>query len=76
LLSSIEQDREFQIDVTITNLQSDALLDFLEKIVKLHYLGSLTAAVEDLMRRAVVDEEFVTAHITGILPEKGLRLDQ
>jgi hypothetical protein len=66
LLSSIEQEGEFQINVTIKNLQSDALLDFLEKIVKRHYLGSLTVAVEDLMRKAIIDEEFVTAHMTSI----------
>jgi len=64
-LSSTEQTGEFQVDLTIRSLQSDALLDFLEKIVKPHYLGILTAAVEDLMRKAVFDEEFVTAHVDG-----------
>ena len=65
LLSSVKQPSEFQVEVTLRQLKSDALLSFLERIVKPHYLGSLTAAVEDLMRNAVADEEFVTAYLNG-----------
>lgn len=62
LLSALKRTGEFQVDVTIRSLKSDILLDFLDRIVKPYYLGSLAAAIEDLMRKTAADEEFVAAH--------------
>jgi len=61
LLSALKRTGEFQVDVTIRSLKSDILLDFLDRIVKPYYLGSLAAAIEDLMRKTAADEEFVAA---------------
>jgi hypothetical protein len=50
------------VELTISNIPSNLLLDFLQKIVKPYYSGSLCRATEDLMQKAIAEQEFVFAH--------------
>ena len=55
------------VELTVSNIPSNLLSDFLQKIVKPYYYGSLSRATEDLMQRAIVEQEFVLAHTRGSL---------
>ena len=50
------------VDLTLSHIPSSLLADFLEKIVKPYYSGSLSKAAKDLMQKAVAEQEFVLKH--------------
>jgi hypothetical protein len=59
-------EEDFQIDLTLHDVPAGLVAEFAEKIVKLYYAGNLNAAVQDLMSKALSEQEFVHAHITHI----------
>jgi uncharacterized protein (DUF2164 family) len=54
------------VDLTFHNFPASLLLEFTEKIVHLYYNGNLNAAVQDLIRKALQEQDFVHSHITHI----------
>jgi hypothetical protein len=63
-LSVLSEDFEddFLVDVTLRNIPSSLLREFLEKIVSPYYNGSLNKAAKDLMQKAVTEQNLVLAH--------------
>ena len=54
------------LDLTLHNMPAKILAEFAEKIVHLYYRGSLNAAIQDLMHKALEEQDFVLSHITHI----------
>jgi len=57
---------ELLLDLTLHNLPASMLSEFTQKIVKTYYRGSLNAAIQDLMQKALAEEDTVLSHITNI----------
>ena len=54
------------LDLTLHNMPATILSEFAEKIVHPYYQGSLNAAIQDLMHKAIEEQDFVLSHITHI----------
>jgi hypothetical protein len=50
------------VDLTFHDVPANLLKEFAVQVVKPYYLGNLSEALKDLMRKAVVDQEFVQSH--------------
>lgn len=59
------------VDLTVHHLPASVLMEFAEKIVRPYYAGNLNNAIQDLINKALAEQEFIHAHITHIkVPEK------
>ena len=54
------------VDLTFHNVPASLLKEFNEKIVKPYYHGNINCAVQDLLHKALAEEDFVLSHITHI----------
>jgi hypothetical protein len=54
------------VDLTFHNFSASLLAEFAEKIVGPYYKGSLNAAVQDLIHKALAEQDFVLSHVTHI----------
>lgn len=57
---------DLQVDLTLHGVSASLVGEFAEKIVRPYYNGSLNAAIQDLMGKALSEQEFIHAHITHI----------
>ncbi|HUJ84093.1 MAG TPA: hypothetical protein VLV84_00630 [Candidatus Acidoferrales bacterium] len=57
---------ELQIDLTLHDVPASLISEFAEKIVKLYYNGNLNVAIQDLINKALTEQEFVHSHITHV----------
>jgi hypothetical protein len=56
----------FLVDLTFHNVPAPLLTEFSEKIVKLYYKGNMNSAIQDLIQKALAEQEFVHSRITHI----------
>jgi hypothetical protein len=54
------------IDLTFHKVPASLVAEFNEKIVRSYYNGNLNAAVQDLMNKALAEQDFVLSHVTHI----------
>ncbi|MCW4045221.1 MAG: hypothetical protein NWE94_06870 [Candidatus Bathyarchaeota archaeon] len=54
------------VDLTFRNIPASLLTEFVENIVKPYYNGNLNAAIQDLLIKALSEQEFVHSHITHV----------
>lgn len=54
------------IDLTLHNAPVSLISEFAEKIVKPYYNGNLNAAIQDLIHKALSEQNFVHSHITHL----------
>ncbi len=59
-------ENDLPVDLTLHKIPASLLTEFAEKIVRPYYKGSMNAAVQDLLVKALVDQDFVLSHITHI----------
>jgi hypothetical protein len=52
------------LDLTLNNVSASLLSEFAEKIVHPYYGGNLNAAVQDLLHKALAEQDFMLSHIT------------
>ena len=63
---SLDMENDFPIDLTLHHLPASLLTDFAQKIVKPYFGGNLNQAIQDLLRKALSEQDFVFSHITAI----------
>ena len=63
---AIITENDLIVDLTFHNLPASLLSEFTEKIVRPYFNGNLNAALQDLLHKAITDQDFVLAHITHI----------
>lgn len=56
------------VDLTLHQVPASTIEEFAEKIVRPYYSGNLNSAIQDLMNKALAEQEFIHAHITHIKP--------
>jgi len=54
------------VDLTFHGVSASLLTEFAEKIVRPYYGGNLNAAVQDLLHKAISEQDFVLSHITRV----------
>jgi hypothetical protein len=59
------------VDLTFHNVPDSLITEFAEKIVRPYYGGNLNAAIQDLIRKVLAEQDFVLSHITHIKPSSG-----
>jgi hypothetical protein len=57
---------DFRVDLTLHNVSASLLSEFAEKMVRPYYQGNLNAAIQDLIHKAIAEQDFVHSHITHI----------
>jgi hypothetical protein len=63
-LLALEED--LLIDLTCHDVPASLMAEFAEKIVKPYFSGNLNAAIQDLLNKALSEQDYVHSHITHI----------
>lgn len=64
--TSQTDENDFPIELTLHNVSASLVAEFTEKIAKPYYRGNLNAAIQDLLMKALADEDTVFSHITHV----------
>ena len=56
----------FLVDLTFHNVPASLFTEFTERIVKPYFKGNMNSAIQDLIQKALVEQEFVHSHITHL----------
>jgi hypothetical protein len=59
-------DEDLLVDLTLHDVPASVITEFADMIVKPYYYGNLNAAVQDLINKALSEQEYVHSHITHI----------
>jgi hypothetical protein len=54
------------IDLTMHDVPASLVTEFTEKIVRPYFNGNLNAAIQDLITKAISEQDYVHSHITHI----------
>ena len=57
---------DFLVDLTFHKIPASLLAEFAEKIVWPCYAGNMNAAIQDLIQKALAEQDFVFSRITHI----------
>ena len=57
-------ENKFLVDLTFHNVPASLFTEFTEKIVKPYFKGNMNSAIQDLILKALAEQEFVHSHIT------------
>ena len=63
-LLALEED--LLVDLTVHDIPASFITEFAEKIVRPYYGGNLFAAIQDLINKALSEQDYVHSHITHI----------
>jgi hypothetical protein len=59
-------EEDFLVDLTCHSVPASLLCEFKEEIVKPYYNGNMNVAIQDLLRKALAEQDFIQSHITHI----------
>jgi hypothetical protein len=59
-------EENLMIDLTFHKVPASLVAEFNEKIVRPYYNGNLNAAFQDLISKALAEQDFILSHITHI----------
>ena len=54
------------VDLTLHSVPASLISEFAEKIVRPYFNGNLNAAIQDLIQKALSEQDFVLSHITHV----------
>ena len=64
--ATLATEDDLLVELTLNNVPASLLTEFAEKIVRPYYQGNLNAAIQDLLHKAIAEQDFVHSHITHI----------
>jgi hypothetical protein len=62
----IAEEQDLMVDLTLHDFPASLLAEFAENIVGPYYEGNLNAAIQDLMQKALAEQEFVHSHVVMV----------
>jgi len=62
----LDAQEDLLIDLKIYDLSASLITEFAEKVVRPYYNGNLNSALQDLISKALSEQEFIQSHITHI----------
>jgi hypothetical protein len=63
---ALATENDLLVDLTFHNVPASLLTEFAEKIVQPYYQGNVNAAIQDLIHKALAEQDFVLSHITHV----------
>ena len=60
------EEDDLRVDLTFHSVPARLLTEFAEKIARPYYNGNMNMAIQDLLCKALAEQEFVLSHITDI----------
>ena len=57
---------DFLVDLTLHSVPACLLTEFAERIVRPYFGGDMNAAFQDLLHKALAEQEFLLSHITHV----------
>jgi len=64
--STITTEDDLLVDLTFHKVPASLLIEFAQKILQPYYAGNMNAAIQDLLRKALAEQDFVLSHVTHI----------
>ena len=64
--AALATEEDLLVDLTFHNVPVALLMEFTEKIVRPYYNGNLNAAIQDLIHKAIVEQDFFLSHVTHV----------
>jgi len=64
--TTLTAEEDLRVDLTFHSVPASLLNEFAEKIVWPYYKGNLNSAVQDLIHKALAEQDFVLSRITHI----------
>ena len=64
--ASLMMENGFLVDLTFHNVPASLFTEFNERIVKPYFKGNVNSAIQDLIQKALAEQEFVHSHITHL----------
>jgi alanine-alpha-ketoisovalerate/valine-pyruvate aminotransferase len=65
-LTVLAKEEDLLVDLTFHNVPASLLSEFAEKIVRPYYAGNMNAAIQDLLRKALAEQDFLLSHISHV----------
>lgn len=65
-IALITSQERLMVDLTLHDFSASLLTEFAEQIAKPYYNGNVNAAMQDLIIRALSEQEFIHSHISHI----------
>ena len=63
---ALATEEDMLIDLTFYKVSASLVAEFKEKIADSYYNGNLNAAFQDLVQKALSEQDFVLSHITHV----------
>jgi hypothetical protein len=65
-LAVLATEDDLLVDLTFHNVPASLLAEFAEKIVRPYYSGNINAAIQDLIQKAIAEQDFVLFRISEV----------
>jgi len=65
-IAALTIENDLLVDLTFHNVPASLLSEFARKIVSPYYRGNLNAAMQDLLSKALKEEDFVLSRVTHV----------
>jgi hypothetical protein len=65
-LAVLVTEDDLLVDLIFHNVPASLLAEFAEKIVRPYYAGNMNAAIQDLIHKALAEQDFFLSHITHV----------
>jgi hypothetical protein len=65
-IATLSAEEDLLVDLTLHSVSANLLTEFAEKIVRSYYNDNLNNAIQDLIHKAIAEQDFVHSHITHI----------
>ena len=65
-LTVLATENDLLVDLTFHGVPASLLSEFAEKIVRPYFQGNMNAAIQDLIKKALTEQDFVLSHITHL----------
>lgn len=62
----LESENDLHVDLTLHDVPASLIVEFGEKIVRPHYNCNLNRAIQDLIHKALAEEDFVLSRVTYV----------
>jgi hypothetical protein len=62
----LTQEEDLLVDLTLHSVPASLIAEFAAKIVRPYYHGSINPAIQDLLKKALQEQDFVLSHITHV----------
>ena len=62
----LAEEDDLRVDLTFHSVPARLLTEFAEKIARPYYNGNANIAIQDLLCKAIAEQDFVLSHITRI----------